>query len=211
MLRDYQAWHDQYDDPSSSLAQRLRIVQMRLSELLSAAASGPIRIVSICAGQGRDVIGALRDHPRRSDVAAFLVELDARNAEIARGAAAAAGLTQIHVLEGDAAFSNVYAPFVPADVVLACGIFGNVSDADIENTVRHVSMLCSPGAAIIWTRHRREPDLTLRIRGWFGESGFVESSFDSPENSTFSGIGTALLTATPAAFQAGFRFFTFIR
>jgi catechol 2,3-dioxygenase-like lactoylglutathione lyase family enzyme len=36
ILRDYQAWHDQYDDPNSALAERLRIVQVRLGEQLTA-------------------------------------------------------------------------------------------------------------------------------------------------------------------------------
>lgn len=165
----------------------------------------------MCAGQGRDVIGVLSDHPRRADVAAVLVELDPRNVEVARAAAAHAALTQVEVLEGDAAVSDIYAPVVPADIVLACGIFGNVSDADVENTVANLSMLCRAGATLLWTRHRGEPDLTPRIRQWFVDSGFEELSFDAPDNASRSGIGAARLLATPARFAPGFRFFTFIR
>ncbi|MDQ6948033.1 MAG: SAM-dependent methyltransferase [Actinomycetota bacterium] len=211
MLRDYQAWHDQYDDGTSSLAQRLRIVQARLRELLFEAPPGPIRVISMCAGQGRDLISILPGHGRQSDVTAILVELDPRNVQLASAAAAKAGLTQVKVIEGDAAISDIYAPFIPADIVLACGIFGNISDLDIENTSRSLSMLCGAGASIIWTRHRREPDLTQRIRRWLGESGFEELSFDAPDNATASGIGTARLTTAPAAFKPGFRFFTFVR
>lgn len=211
MLRDYQAWHDQYDDRTSSLAQRLRIVQARLRDLLFEAPPGPIRVISMCAGQGRDLIAILPGHGRQSDVTAILVELDPRNVELARAAAAKAGLTQVKVIEGDASISDIYEPFIPADIVLACGIFGNISDLDIENTSRSLSMLCGAGASIIWTRHRREPDLTQRIRRWLGESGFEELSFDAPENATASGIGTARLAAAPAAFKPGFRFFTFVR
>jgi hypothetical protein len=36
-------------------------------------------MIRLCAGQGRDVVGALVDHPRRVDVVARLVELDPRN------------------------------------------------------------------------------------------------------------------------------------
>jgi hypothetical protein len=165
----------------------------------------------MCAGQGRDVIGVLSDHPRRADVAAVLVELDPRNVEVARAAAADGGLTQVEVMEGDAAVSDIYAPVVPADIVLACGVFGNVSDADVANTVANLSMLCRAGAAVLWTRHRGEPDLTPRIRRWFVEIGFEELSFDAPDNATRSGIGAARLIATPAPFTPGFRFFTFIR
>lgn|SRR5487761_551911 len=211
MLRDYRAWHDQYDDPNSSLAERLWIVQQRLDELLTTAPAGRIRLISMCAGQGRDVLGVVPKHKRQSDVSAVLVELDPANVRAAREAAAGAGLRSLEVIEDDAALSDVYAPFVPADIVLACGIFGNVSDADVENTVRTLSMLCNPGAAVIWTRHRREPDLNRDIRGWLVESGFEVLTFDDPDNATRSGIGTARLAATPAPWRNGHRFFTFLR
>lgn len=95
MLRDYRAWHDQYDDPNSSLAERLRIVQRRLDELLTAAPSGPIRLISMCAGQGRDVLGVVPKHKRQSDVSAVLVELNPANVRSAREAAAGAGLRSL--------------------------------------------------------------------------------------------------------------------
>ena len=165
----------------------------------------------MCAGQGRDVFGVLPGHPRRGDVAATLVELDHRNVDVARASAAGAGLTQVEILEGDAAVSDVYAPFVPADILLACGIFGNISDQDLERTVRSLSMLCRTGASVIWTRHRNQPDLTPRIRSWFSESGFEELSFDAIDNESKSGIGTVRLIAEPFSFQPGYRFFTFTR
>jgi Methyltransferase domain len=193
------------------LAQRLAIVQRRLAERLSAAPPGAIRLISVCAGQGRDVFGVLPDHPRRGDVTAVLVELDHRNVEVARSSVARTGLRQIEILEADAAVSDVYAPSVPADIVLACGIFGNISDQDIERTVRNVSMLCQTGASVIWTRHRNEPDLTPRIRNWFAESGFEELSFDAIDNESKSGIGTVRLTGDPLPFEPAYRFFTFTR
>jgi predicted RNA methylase len=193
------------------LAQRLAIVQSRLAQRLSAAPSGAIRLISMCAGQGRDVFGVLPSHPRRSDVTAVLVELDHRNIEVARGNVARTGVSQVDILEGDAAVSDIYAPFAPADIVLACGIFGNISDQDLERTVRNLSMLCRTGASVIWTRHRNQPDLTPRIRSWFAESGFEELSFDAIDNESKSGIGTVSLTGAPLPFQAGFRFFTFTR
>jgi hypothetical protein len=139
------------------------------------------------------------------------VELDHRNVEVARANADETGANQIQVLEGDAAVSDIYAPFVPAEIVLACGIFGNISDQDLERTVRNLSMLCRSGAAVIWTRHRNEPDLTPRIRSWFEESGFEELSFDAIDNESKSGIGTVHLVSPPVPFQPGFRFFTFTR
>ena len=186
-------------------------MQRRLGQRLSATPPGPVRLISLCAGQGHDVFGVLPDHPRRGDVTAVLVELDRRNIEAARTSAARTGLAQVEIIEGDAAISDVYAPFVPADIVLACGIFGNITDPDLERTVRGLSMLCRTGASIIWTRHRLDPDMTPQIRAWFGESGFEELSFDAPDNPGKSRIGTVHLLGEPLPFQPGFRFFTFIR
>jgi hypothetical protein len=189
----------------------LGVVQRRLRELLDAAPPGPIRVISICAGEGRDLLGVVPDHPRREDVTGVLVEIDHGIAGLARAAASLAGLAQFEVVEADAATSDVYAPYVPADIVLACGIFGNISEADLERTVRNLSMLGHASTAVIWTRHRQPPDLTPAIRRWFAESGFQESSFDGLDNENQSGIGVVRLDALPVAYRSGFRFFTFVR
>ena len=178
-MRDWAAWHAAYDDPSSFLSVRLRKVRQLLSEAIGAAPAGPVRLVRLCAGQGRDVTGVLPGHPRRDDVHAVLVESDPRNAEAAHRAAAQAGLRQVEVREADAAAVAGFADALPADVLLLCGIFGNVSDEDIKFTVEAASAMCRPGGTVIWTRHRRAPDLTPRIRAWFAASGFDELAFDA--------------------------------
>ncbi|MDQ6878111.1 MAG: SAM-dependent methyltransferase [Candidatus Dormibacteraeota bacterium] len=211
MSKDWTDWHLAYKDPASALSQRLAIVQARLRALLSAMPPGPIRAISMCAGQGRDLIGALIDHDRSGDVSALLVELDPGVAAAARSAASMAGLDAIEVVQGDAAMTDAYAGWLPADLVLVCGMFGNISDADIEVTVRSLPMLCARGGAVIWTRHRRPPDLTPAVRRWFIDSGFCEVSFDAPDNTSSSGIGTARLVAEPLPFRPSVRMFTFVR
>ena len=42
---------------------------------------------------------------------------------------------------------------------------------------------------MIWTRHRRPPDLTRQVRAWFAESGFEEIAFDALETSVFISVG----------------------
>jgi hypothetical protein len=152
-------------------------VRQWLSEAIDRAPAGPVRLVSLCAGQGRDVIGALPGHPRGDDVRAVLVEVNPRLAEAARGAATQAGLAQVEVREADAAAVASFADALPADVLLLCGIFGNVSDEDVERTIGASAAMCTPGATVIWTRHRLPPDLTPQIRAWFAASGFSELAF----------------------------------
>jgi hypothetical protein len=77
-------------------------VQGKLRAELDRAPAGDVRLISLCAGQGRDVIGALTRHPRRDDVRARLVELDGRNVALARQAARAVAVGA-HRLTGEPA------------------------------------------------------------------------------------------------------------
>jgi hypothetical protein len=203
--RDWVEWHREYDDPGSLLSRRLERVQGHLRAELERAPAGDVRLISLCAGQGRDVIGVLAGHPRRADVRARLVELDERNVALARQAARAAGLDGVEVLRADAGVTDAYAGAVPAQVVVACGIFGNIAAGDIQA----LPSLCAPGALVLWTRHRRPPDLTPAIRSWFGEAGFREEAFDASDDG-FMSVGAHRLTGEPAALVPGQRLFTFV-
>jgi hypothetical protein len=68
--------------------------------------------------------------------------------------------------------------------------------------------LCAPGALVLWTRHRRPPDLTPAIRSWFGEAGFREEAFDTSQDG-FMSVGAHRLAGEPAALALGQRLFTF--
>lgn len=207
--KDWFAWHKPYEVPGSALAVRLKLVQSYISSALDEAPPGEIRIVSLCAGQGLDVIGAVSGHPRRADVRARLVELDERNTDAARQLAADAGL-DIEVVTGDASLSDAYLGAVPARIVVACGIFGNVSDEDIHRCAGLLPMLCDEGATVVWTRHRREPDLTGAVRRWFVEAGYQEVGFDAPDDHVFVAVGAARWLGAAGEPTAGVRFFTFV-
>jgi Putative methyltransferase len=202
-------WHGAYEDPNSSLSRRLAVVQERLRRALDDAPEGPIRVLSLCAGQGRDVIGVLTDHHRRGDVLARLVERDPELARHARAAAHAAGLRAVEVVEGDASSTSSCLGAVPAEIILVCGVFGNITDADIHRTVRFLPSLSAPGATVIWTRHTRAPDLTPTIRAWFEEAGFEEIAFEVGQESGF-GVGANRLITTPRPFRDERRMFTFV-
>jgi hypothetical protein len=208
-LPDWLSWHDDYDQPGSSLARRLAAVQDRIRIALDTAPPGPLRVVSMCAGQGRDLIGVLAGRPRRDDVSARLVELDERNAGIARRSAAAAGLHQVEVITGDAALTDQYAGMVPADLVLVCGVLGNMSDADVERTIGFCTQLCAHGGTVVWTRGRFEPDLVPRVCDWFADLGFEQLWVSEP--GVGYGAGAHRFAATPAPLESGARMFTFTR
>jgi hypothetical protein len=163
----------------------------------------------MCAGQGLDVIPVLAELGRE-EVAALLVELDPHNADVAEVSARSAGLDSVRVLQADAALTGNYADAVPADVILACGIFGNITDTDIEFTVKHLPMLAAEGATVIWTRGRFVNDVTPTIRRWFEEAGFEEVAFDAPDDYHYR-VGVNRLVRAPDPFDPDITLFRFFR
>ena len=204
---DWQSWHDDYDRPDSLLARRLRTVQEQIRAALDESPPGPLRAVSLCAGQGRDLLGVLEDHPRRDDVRARMVELDPHNAAVAARRAEAAGLRHVQVLTADAALVDHYRDHVPADLVLVCGVFGNIVDADIERTVEACTGLCRTGGTVIWTRHRGAPDRVPRICAWFETRGFTRHYLSAPDAGF--GVGVHRFAGRPQPLVPGTHMFTF--
>jgi hypothetical protein len=206
-------WHAEYEDPASNLTRRLRTVQAMVRQVLDAVPSdqaGPIRIVSLCAGQGRDVIDVVAGHPRRDDVSALLVELDPALVAFARARADAAGVgDRVRIVEGDASLARWYAEQVPADLVLVCGVFGNISAADITATVHALPSFCHPGSHVIWTRHRRPPDATPGIRADFAAAGFSEVAFEAPEGTVMT-VGHYRFDGVTTPFDPTRRLFDFV-
>lgn len=207
-LRDYVAWHDAYDRPGSGLQLRLLTVQELIASVLDEAPPGPVRVISMCAGQGRDLIGVARRHRRGGDLTGLLVEADPRNVAVARDAIGRAGLSGLTVQEGDAGTSDSYTDAIPADLLLAAGIFGNVSREDIRQTIRFLPALCAPGALVIWTRHPEPDGIMQTIENWFTEAGFRPQALIVPEGNLF-GVGAGRLTGTPASFRQKEKMFTF--
>lgn len=185
--RDWRVWHDAYADPASAQSRRLAVVRRRIGEALDASA-GPVSILSLCAGDGRDLVPELAARPGRA-VSAVLVELDEHLADGARARVAAAGVN-VEVRTADAGSTRTFADVVPVDLLLLCGIFGNVTGADIRRTVDAVPALLTPGGTAIWTRGRfADGDLRPQVRRWFVEAGMEEVAFDgAPER---FGVGVA--------------------
>jgi SAM-dependent methyltransferase len=208
--RSWKDWHTHYESPDSPLSTRLAAVRERIRIALDEAPEGPLKVLSLCAGEGRDLIPVLADHPRRADVTARLVEFDPDIAGVARTAAADAGLTGVEVVTGDAALTDQYLGLAPADLVLLCGIFGNVSPDDIKNTVQQSAALTARGGTVIWTRHRREPNLFPTVAEWFAESGFAELWRSATDLESAIGVGAHRQERDPLPLDAGRKLFTFV-
>jgi hypothetical protein len=207
---DWVHWHDQYDDPTSALAHRLAVVRGHIRDWLDGTAPEPVTVLSSCAGDGRDLLPVLAERSDAGRVRATLLEFDDRNVVTARAFAEAHGLTSVRVEHADAGDSSAYLDEAAADLVMLCGIFGNITDEDVRRTVDATPELCRPGARVIWTRHHKPPDLTPRIRQWFAYAGFAERTFDAPADFPYS-VGVHDLVGPPKPLRAGRRLFTFVR
>jgi hypothetical protein len=204
-VADWASWHTQYEDPASGLSQRLAGVQEQIALALERAAPGPLTLLSLCAGQGRDVLPVLATHPRGRDVSGRLVELDPDLSTAARAAAP----PSIEVVTADAGTTTAAVGVAPADLLLLCGIFGNVADGDIARTTAAVPSLLATGGTVIWTRHRGAPDLTPQVRSWFGEAGVEETAFVSAPGAGWA-VGSGVLRTPSATLTDDYRLFTFL-
>jgi hypothetical protein len=202
-VTDWLQWHNAYSI-DSPLARRLAVVQEQIRLALDRAAPGRLRLLSLCAGAGRDVLPVLATHPRARDVTGRLVEQDQR---LCATAAAAAPPT-IAVVCGDAGTTTAHLGAVPADLLLLCGIFGNVPDDDIRTTVAAVPALLAAGGTVVWTRHRGEPDITPRLRAWFEQAGVTETAFITRRGDEWS-VGAGVRHADPEPLAPAERLFTF--
>lgn len=214
---DWHAWHRGYADPGSSLSRRLATVRGELTRVLAARQGLPTRLVSICAGDGRDTLPVLADG--HTDVAAVLLELDRTLTDTARREAVRLGLLDVEVRTADAGRLDSYAGLPPADVFLACGVFGNITDEDLTTTVAALPQLLAAGATVLWTRGSRagehDPtrytgDAADLVREVFVRHGFTEESFIRPNDAPFR-VGTHRFRGTPGRSQSGTVMFRFAR
>jgi putative methyltransferase len=206
---DWLSWHGSYADPKSPLSERLRVIKRQIGVFLEARGGADVQVLSVCAGDGRDLLETLADC-RQAHVRARLLELDPILVERARATAERLGLADIEVVCADAALTNFYAGAIPADLILLCGVFGNIADQDVLRTIDALPALCSSNGLVVWTRHRRDPDLTPLIRRWLAARDFEEKAFLSPGANKWS-VGIHQFRGQTSPLRGDQRLFTFVR
>ncbi len=231
MAKDWIAWHAGYDDSESELSHRLRVVVPAIRTFLDESPPGAIRVLSLCAGDARDLAQAVSGDPprptgsqptantdrgprlprwasvhmRAKDLIGAVVELDPGLARLA--SENLMSLSKIRVLTTDAGNITNFSEYAPVDLLLLCGIFGNISDQDIEQTISAVSALCRPNATVIWTRHRRV-DITTQIRSWFAAANCESVALLSPGEGKFA-VGVERFSGPTAPLPTNTSLFTF--
>lgn len=213
MAKDWRQWHRYYDVPDSPLDQRANAVRHHLRRALAEApdgADGVVRMTVMCAGEGRDVLPVLAERDGSRPVRATLFELDPVLAERARTTAAELRLPGVDVRLADAGTTSSYVDLPRAHVLLACGVFGNVSVDDVRRTVATLPALLAGDGIVIWTRGlaNTDRDHSLDIRADLAEHGFTEMSFEPTPDGEFR-VGMNRLTRE-RALNAGEHMFSFV-
>lgn len=214
---DWLAWHDGYEK-NPALQKRLKLVEGQISQCLSTCQLGSIHIIGVCAGDGRDLLGALVDHPRRDDVRALLVELDPALVRRGQAASAAVGLSnQVAFVNGDATISSSYSSMAPANIVMMCGMLGLVPCSEFPNVVHTMQRLCAKGGRIVWTR-RLDHNGKRYIRSLqrlMASNGFRQTQYAvtsrgisllAPRKVSFA-VGTHQFEDSPSPLRSGERLF----
>ncbi len=209
-LRDYKQWLHRYDDPGSALSWRLRTVQEWLRNDLNSR-PGPIDIVSVCAGDGRDIIDVLQSRHDADRVNVVLLEAHPGVADLARQRARDAGLDNVDVHTCDAALTSSYVGAVPADIVLLVGLLGNMSHDDVSTTIATTPQMCRDGATLIWSRGRDRDDINEQVRREFTAVGFIEHDYAESDQRTRPATGLMHYGGTTVPLDTDRRLFTFFR
>ncbi len=208
---DWDDWHLKYDI-SLPLQARLEAVSALVSASLDAAPSGPIKLVSLCAGDGRDVVESLRNHPRRSEVTAWLLDTHIDSLKRGEFAASKAGLEgQIQFVLADAGLAQNYTDIAPVDVVLLSGFLGHIRREDIFRLISSLPMLCREGCSVIWNKHQVTNDgwaSVPEIRGLLEQFGFEEVAFKLTGADGYA-VGWARYSGKPVPLDSACCFFQF--
>jgi len=180
-LVDWTKWHDRYDE-QASLKERLAAVREQITAAISRATTAPVQVLSLYAGDGRDLIGSLAASRSRKAVNATLVESSTEL--VARGQNAAAHLhltDEVTFRCADATLSSTYLGLPRAHLIVTAGVFGNLIEADVRRLVVSLQSLCRRHAYVVWTRNLVEFDdgekAVRVIRESFLQAGFREERF----------------------------------
>jgi len=172
---------------------------------------GPFTAISLCAGQGHDILGVLAEHPRRGDAEVTLVEIDRRNVELALKRARDAGIRNVRGVAADAGISDSLAGVPRASLVIMAGMRAHVSTADFARVIGWLPCICSAGAIVVWNRRL---DLQTAWSVWrdrraFAGAEFVDACLESPSRGKFR-VFARRFAGAPQPFQSGVRLFTFL-
>ena len=114
----------------------------------------------------------------------LLVELNSENVAEARRRAQAAGLENLEVLEGDAGLSENYSRAGRASLVVASGVFGQLSMDDVVRTITLLTEICKTGGSVLRTTYEVLSEKQAAIEGHFANHDFEQVGIELTSGKT---------------------------
>ena len=98
---------------------------------------------------------------------------------------------------------------MPADLVLVCGVFGNIPDDEVAGTIVALPSSPRPAAPSSGPGTVRSRTWCRPITAWFAEHGFALARLS--EKDAGYGVGVHRFTGPPEPLRTGQRLFTFTK
>ncbi|MNR04651.1 hypothetical protein D3C85_1206300 [compost metagenome] len=152
----------------------------------------------------------LAHYPNSDNIHSYLVEIDERLVQECKHTVSDRGLQNVTVVKGDASLLRTYRDVIPADLILLCGIFGNIANEDILNTIESLAQLSKQGTRVVWTRNLRDPKVVPMIRHSFTANDFKEVDYRTTSDDSYA-IGIYEFYGLSQRLKDDIQLFTFIK
>jgi 2-polyprenyl-3-methyl-5-hydroxy-6-metoxy-1,4-benzoquinol methylase len=151
MKTNWRFWNNEYNDKHSDLNKRLDVIKNNILTCFKEL-DNP-NILSICSGQGRDILETILDNNIKYNNI-LLIDIDQDSINVAQEYISNNNMSRIITKTLDAGFIKNYNNF-RADLLLAVGFFGHLSFSDIENTIIKIKQLINNNSYIVWSANER--------------------------------------------------------
>ena len=158
MKTNWKIWNAQYEDQSSHLSQRLKIVKGCIKN--SFKDLNTLNIISICSGYGKDILESLVETKTQYSKVT-LVDLDQKSIRAANAYASSMGLKDINCVIADAGLLSTYVD-IKAELVVFVGALGHFSFKDIKNCLAELNKIVCKNGLVVWSANERVLETLLQ-------------------------------------------------
>lgn len=170
-------WHENAYNNTNSLAyQRTEIVKNLINKYLYEINKNVV-IVSIGAGQGRDILSVLKERKDNNRIFTYLIDTDMECLDYAKNYAEKNNIINVNVVNIDGSLTENYKDIPKADLIIFCGMMNQKNTEEVKSLANNMKFLCNEDAQIIWSRHGYDEDYSTSFRNVFNENFYKELDF----------------------------------
>jgi len=170
-------WHEEaYNDINSLPYQRTEIVKDLINKYLSEIDKN-IVVISIGAGQSRDILPVLIGRKDNDRITTYLIDTDIECLNYAKNYAKDNNIINVHIVDMDGSLVKNYKDIPKADLIIFCGMMTQKNTDEVKNLANNIKLICNEDAQIIWSRHGYDGDYSTPFRNVFNENSYKELDF----------------------------------